>query len=525
MAFDQSDSSEPNGIHSPMPTEHNETTPLLESASMPQETVFKASPWNIIVPMFLWAIVMSSSVASLLQFFTEIYCDRYYQSNSGGLGGGLNDDNTIPIKDCAVPEVQSAVSKALAIITFLNFFCALFMSGYFGRLSDRKGRTFIVRLSILGSVLGLVCLVITGKYQKTFGVTLLFVSPIIRGLMAGETTLMAATQAYITDTTTPSERTLIFGRMMASVYLGATIGPTLGSFIIKETGDIYYVIYFSIIAYSLIGFYTLFMPESNVLKEDDAVENGTQKYTPFWDKINIFSALTILMRTHTQHSSRYALPIVAAINTVLTIITAPPFLLYAMLKFGWGAYEGGLFISMFSFIRLSILIGFLPFLHFLFKKWCQKTIVDGPNGETSAESEEKKIHHTVMFDIWMIRSGALIEVTGLTLIGLAATALGFTSTAFFHSFSLITQPSIRSLLISFVKPSEVGELFGAIAALEAFAVMFAQISINALYSASVTTMPNLVFFVCAGFAGLASLMTFLVHPVKKEEDAETTSKK
>ncbi|KAL0085953.1 major facilitator superfamily domain-containing protein [Phycomyces blakesleeanus] len=540
MTFDRQDNPGSNAsIHSTLSdSEVIETTPLLGSAELPKPNASKPSPWYIIIPVFLWAIATSSSLAAQLEFATKIFCNRYYQSNSGGMGGSLNDDGTIPIVDCAVPEVQSAVSQALAVISFLVFGCALVVSGYYGRLSDRKGRTVIVRVSMLGSILGLICLILTGKYQSVFGISLLYISPFFRGFLAGETILMASIQAYITDTTDASVRTLMFGRMMASVYFGFTIGPSLGSFIIKTTGSIYAVLYFVMGVYAFIGFYACIMPESNVFiteNEDNNESNtacdgsGKKKYVSFLEQINVFAALTILSRTHSQHISRHALPILTAINTILTVILTPPVLLYAMLQFGWGAYEGGLFISLSSFVRLIILICLLPVLNTLFKKWCERKLSDDTHvancSSTSAEIEEKRIYRAAMFDIWMVRSGTMIEVTGLILMGLSFNAFEFTSSAIIHGFGLITQPSLRSLLISSVNPTEVGELLGAISAVEAFAMMFSQLSINAIYSASVSTMPTLVFFACAGFAGLASLMAFLIHPTKEEVDVETSSKK
>jgi hypothetical protein len=50
------------------------------------------------------------------------------------------------------------------------------------------------------------CYIITINYQHIFGISLLFVAPLFRGLLAGENILIAATQAYISDCTTPARR-------------------------------------------------------------------------------------------------------------------------------------------------------------------------------------------------------------------------------------------------------------------------------------------------------------------------------
>lgn len=45
-------------------------------------------------------------------------------------------------------------------------------------------------------------------------------------------------------------------------------------------------------------------------------------------------------------------------------------------------------------------------------------------------------------------------------------------------------------------------------------VIISQLTINTIYSASVATMPNLIFFVCAVISGLAVTFSFFVHPSK-----------
>lgn len=79
-------------------------------------------------------------------------------------------------------------------------------AGYYGRLSDRKGRVAILRISTLGTLIYVTCDLLTAKYHETIGISLLFIGPLIRGLMAGESVLMAAVQAYIADCTNPSSR-------------------------------------------------------------------------------------------------------------------------------------------------------------------------------------------------------------------------------------------------------------------------------------------------------------------------------
>lgn len=46
----------------------------------------------------------------------------------------------------------------------------------------------------------------TIKFLNIFGISLLFITPVIRGLMAGDNVLIATAQAYISDCTTANTR-------------------------------------------------------------------------------------------------------------------------------------------------------------------------------------------------------------------------------------------------------------------------------------------------------------------------------
>jgi MFS family permease len=83
---------------------------------------------------------------------------------------------------------------------------ALVVASFYGALSDRKGRRLIFKIAALGNILLMIGYIATIKYQSLFGISLLFIAPVVRGLMAGDTVFFAATQAYISDCTTPTER-------------------------------------------------------------------------------------------------------------------------------------------------------------------------------------------------------------------------------------------------------------------------------------------------------------------------------
>jgi len=109
-----------------------------------------------------------------------------------------------------------------AIITLL-FSCYSLMqflfAPFWGSLSDRVGRRPILLLSIGGSCLSyLWCGLATSLWM-------LFASRLLAGFMGG--TIVTA-QAYVSDITTPENRTKGMGIIGASLGLGFTLGPAIG---------------------------------------------------------------------------------------------------------------------------------------------------------------------------------------------------------------------------------------------------------------------------------------------------------
>lgn len=332
----------------------------------------------------------------------------------------------------------------------------------------------------------MVAYIATIKYQNFFGISLLFIAPVVRGLMAGDSIFFASVQAYITDCTTTAERTVTFGRFLGALYLGTTIGPIAASLLIKQTGSIMSIFYMVLIMSVIFELYVyLILPESHDFEQ---FKPTVKKQDSLLERVNIFSALRILFRTSSRHANQYALVIIAAISFLLSIIALPPTMLYAMLTFHWTAYEGGLYVSLGSFARLIILTLVLPFISKLFHKssvsvedesdtLIQPTIianefVEQESTATTTEDPERsdeEIRRTILFDVWMIRFGLSVETIGLVVLGLVTTSIGFTLTGMSQSLAALALPSLRSLTTTLVSANEIGELLGAMAVLESCA--------------------------------------------------------
>ncbi|KAI8375768.1 major facilitator superfamily domain-containing protein [Choanephora cucurbitarum] len=409
-----------------------EDTPLIGENSQR-----KGSPWYPIVTMFLVAFSGSALLAPHVQFYTEIFCYVHY---------GKSD---IPIQDCSIPPVQKMVSKAQAMIMFLTYASTLLSASLYGRLSDRKGRVLVLRISTIGSFLYVACDLITATYYKSIGVALMFIGPLVRGILVGDSVLMAAVQAYIADCTSKSSRTIIFARLMASLFIGSAVGPLISSQLLKHTQKVTHVFYLAFFVDLVNVVYTnFFIPETRSLSELQETSQ-TSKKSSFFSSINVFSALKVIIQEHPTRMARHALLWIVVADFLLALVRRPPTLIYAMLTFKWTAYEGSLYYTYASIMKLMIMVCILPLLSKLFKK------------ETHDGSFD--------FDIWMVRIGIGIDAVCLALAGVASSGVLFATAGMFQSFSMLAQPSIRGLITTMVSSNQVGELLGAVAILDSVA--------------------------------------------------------
>ncbi|KAI9271443.1 major facilitator superfamily domain-containing protein [Sporodiniella umbellata] len=494
-----------------------ESIPLLPEVQPNVSLQRKPSIWQIIVPVFFIAFSFTASMAPKVEALSLIFCYKYYLAKE--------DTIEIPWDNCNIPAVQSLVSEATSLIVFLSYGSTMLLASTYGSLSDRKGRRPVLVTSLIGSIFPYVALILTLRYFSVFDVYLIFISNIIRGLMAGESVLVATANAYLTDCTTPANRTLAFSYFSAVLFLGSATGPVFGSFIIKKTDSIFCLFYIIIaIQIALVMYTALFLTESNVDRKNKVVTKLT-----FLQNINVFSAFSVFFRTPLKHANRWTLPVLTLVQVMLTMVALPPVLLYAMLKFNWTAYEGGFFISATSVMNVVTMLIVLPVLTKFFHKIIPISNKAGSTEDLQKAScpvEAEKIElkydpsHSIQVNVAVIRTGLLLKTASFIALGLVTTSGGYLIAGAAEGLGSLCPPSIQSLMTTLVDPSHTGELWGALATLEALAVVVSQFLFNYIYSATVNTMPAFVFFCCAGIVGVSAIFTFFIRPAEKVPDQE-----
>ncbi len=111
------------------------------------------------------------------------------------------------------------IGRTLALLMTMFSLMQFIFSPIWGRLSDRIGRRPVLMISLSGSVISHIALALSTS------VTMIFLSRIFMGIFAAT---VPTAMAYISDITSPEERTKGMGMVGAAFGLGFIIGPAIG---------------------------------------------------------------------------------------------------------------------------------------------------------------------------------------------------------------------------------------------------------------------------------------------------------
>lgn len=139
------------------------------------------------------------------------------------LGFGL----VIPLLPFYARQFMASPVQVTLLFSIFSI-CQFIATPMLGSLSDRIGRKPILFVSLIGNAIGYVLLGWATQHQwtdLTVGLLTLYLSRIIAGLTAGN---ISAAQAYISDITTPQNRTKGMGVLGAAFGIGFSIGPAAG---------------------------------------------------------------------------------------------------------------------------------------------------------------------------------------------------------------------------------------------------------------------------------------------------------
>jgi len=346
----------------------------------------------------------------------------------------------------------NAVGAAQMLGIFGTVFAVMqfFFSPVLGSLSDRFGRRPVVLLSNFG--LGLDYLMMAWAPALSW----LFVGRLISGLTASS---VPTGMAYMTDVTPPEKRAGAFGMLGAAFGMGFVLGPAIGGILGSVNPRLPFWVAGGLSVVN--GMYGLF-----VLPESLSAEHRSRFS---WKRANPVGSLSLLK------NNRVLLGLAAVL--VLGYLSQQSLLnvyvLYADYRFGWTDRSVGL-----SLAAVGIFSG-------LYGAGLVKPLV-------------KKIGERSALSLGLV-GGAI----GYAMFGLSKTGLLLLCGIPVLNMMSFTWPSAQSIMSREVKPSEQGQMQGAVQSLRGLAGIFGPGMFTYIFSKSIGAhaaihFPGAAFFVAGG---------------------------
>jgi DHA1 family tetracycline resistance protein-like MFS transporter len=339
-----------------------------------------------------------------------------------------------------------------------------------GSLSDRYGRRPIILLSNFGLGLDYIVMAVA----PTVG--WLFLGRVISGITAAS---FSTAGAYIADVAPPEKRAGGFGMLSAAFGLGFVLGPALGGVL----GNVNPRLPFWVAAgLSLLNaMYGLFvLPESLPLDRREAFS---------WARANPLGSLKLIR-------SQAELLGLTAVNFIMSIAhEAMPttFVLYAMYRYGWNERTVGLAIAT---------IGV-----------CAAVVGGGMVQPVVARFGERRT----------MLAGLAFYIASFIISGFASTGLVFWSGVPVGGLSGLSNPPMQGLMTRRVKPSEQGQLQGALSSIRGIAfmigpILFTQIFADAIGPYRNWHLPGAPFLMAAILVAISMVIAWRVTTPRSEAE-------
>ncbi|KAF8896306.1 major facilitator superfamily-domain-containing protein [Infundibulicybe gibba] len=258
-------------------TAAGERAPLLGSSgnARRRKPFYRARPLWLVPFAVTAAIARGMTLAPRVEVFTQLSCSRlhgdhhynhttidltsssfYYSLDP--LGPHLHSSNVtlvtlrqphvededdprrLPSAQClGDPAVQAGAARLQTIMTTTMGLLSALTTGWWGHFGERHGRTRVLATATFGLFLTDLTFILVStpnSVMSSHGHKLLLIAPVIEGLLGGWSTLQSATSAYISDCTSSGSRAHIFSRFTGVFYLGFSVGPTIGGWLIRNPG-------------------------------------------------------------------------------------------------------------------------------------------------------------------------------------------------------------------------------------------------------------------------------------------------
>ncbi|KAG1827151.1 major facilitator superfamily domain-containing protein [Suillus subaureus] len=468
----------------------------------------------------------------------------------------------IPNRDqCASdPVVQAAVAQLSAVLNTTMGILSCLSTAWWGSLADRFGRTSVMGISMLGLLANDLIFIVTAFFVERLpgGYWFLILGFALDGMVGGMTTGIAASHAYLADSTHRSERSGMFSLALGTMFFGVALGPVIGGILIRATGSTLSTFYLAATVHALhAASMFLIIPESQTKarafgaqkRRQASLErrnDGTLRVASLLKgAMRFFSPLAVLLPepisvdgNPLKRSKRdWSLCFIAAsYGFTMSLMGLVTYVLqYAVGNFKWSSETISYYVAFTGAVRALFLAVILPVIIKLLKPTPVQlpTAPDEPlqnlSSQThpSRQNNAKPPSHSSKFDLNLARISVVLDILAFVIMIFASNGLVFASGSILQSLGAGYSPAVQAFALDVYNrrggKGEAGRLFGAISVVQALgSQILGPAMFGFVYYKTVATFPGAIFVLTVVLMIISLVLLALVHPPTSEDDVEGT---
>ncbi|KAF9108859.1 hypothetical protein BGX29_003789 [Mortierella sp. GBA35] len=517
-------------------------------------------PWLLVLGM-----TMGLSDNSVEQLRIKVICTHLlgpqapHDGSDGFVPGNFSSiveagaRTLVPDDPCKSEMVLGFVGLLQGHLGTVLGICTLLTLAKWTSLSDVLGRKFLLHVTMFGVSLSFLLNWFAASRFNFLGYKIYYVESVFLGLVPARSLANPAVIAYSADCTPKNQRSLMIGYLIASMSLGNIIGPALGGYIYRATGDLTVVVKISLVSVALLALYLSILPESlkrkpvslaqliagktgrdgleetllGPAKEETSVA-WTFKRVYYLIKANlstIFDPLLVVVPGRILKSENMATsytPVLILLVSFFSLIgSAGPAGLFVPMTnyiFHWDAYEDGLYSTFVAICGVMTFLAIFPALQLFYKKYVFSP--KQPNNEStrplileadesqgsfapmSSESGPSGIN-AIKMDLVFAVCGYILLVISHLIVPLIPTVPTLYFASALKSLAQIASVSNVSLLSSVMPAELTGTAVGAMSVTDSIGQIVSDLFYGYLFNRTLKTSPMFYYYVSVGLCALA----------------------
>ncbi|KAG9070200.1 hypothetical protein KI688_009532 [Linnemannia hyalina] len=524
-------------------------------------------PWNR-RPSTLWlgpfvltlALMIGIAMAAQDQQINSIICKDYLRGKGDPVIGDWDK------QVCDGAEIQAFAAIITSHLSSIKNIFGIFTIGYYTTQSDRRGRKFLIYLSLVPGVFSQLLIIHMGKPHSNLGLWPLYVNAVLTGCLGAGSLLEPGLNAYLADYTSRDERSLAIGYAMVTLSIGVLIGTVIGKAVYDRTQDNNIVLMVAMVTSVCLILYTIALPESRP-KEVRTAEasrmhpsplRSSKESTSFLNKAKQLLKQTLepllfflpgrIDPTENELPTRNTLLLLVgayacgqfASNGILAV-----FIPYSKLVYRWGTSENGTYIIVFGLSTLVVYLVIFPGLQYAYKYFIKTTdSIQPPVKENNMDIEDVSamLHHvsantgvhiadiaivtaiepayepvdrakqdaSIKRDLSFFVLGGVLFAVGFVIVPMFDTDIILLISCVIHSLASIGLTAFTSLMTAYVPSYQTGKALGGIAILDAILQASAALLYASIFAATAGTVPSTVYFVSTGMWVVSIVVTMMI---------------